>query len=125
MLPIVWIRDIGTSSATIEDDFVIGPDRANRVNRGFKDMEPKLRDWAADRMALHPRACIYEAVKLDRYWEQEWDATVIYCPQAQNPGRLHQERCATNLKAWWHAIDTYHHLVVTTPDELAYLIAEG
>jgi hypothetical protein len=34
-------------------------------------MEPKLRDWAADRMALHPRACIYEAVKLDRYWEQE------------------------------------------------------
>ena len=119
------IRDIVTSPATIENNVAIGPDRADLVNRSFKDMEPVLRDWAADRMTLHPRACFYEPVKLDSFWNQKWDATVIYCPQAQNPGRPHQERCATKLNAHWHEIDTGHYPMLTTPDELARLIAEG
>ena len=50
---------------------------------------------------------------------------MIYCPQAQNPGRPHQERCAQKLGARWHEIDTGHYPMLTTPDELARLIAEG
>lgn len=119
------IRDIVKTAATIEGDVAIGPDRADLVNRSFKDMEPALRDWAADRMTLHPRACFYEPVKLERFWDQKWDASVIYCPQAQNPGRPHQERCAQKLGARWHEIDTGHYPMLTTPDELARLIAEG
>lgn len=119
------IRDIVTSPATVEGKVAIGPDRADLVNRSFKDMEPGLRDWAADRMTLHPRACFYEPVKLDSFWDQKWDASVIYCPQAQNPGRPHQERCAKILDARWHEIDTGHYPMLTTPDELARLIMEG
>ena len=59
------------------------------------------------------------------FWDQKWDASVIYCPQAQNPGRPHQERCAQKLGARWHEIDTGHYPMLTTPDELARLIAEG
>jgi pimeloyl-ACP methyl ester carboxylesterase len=119
------IRDIVTNPSTIEGEIAIGPDRADLVNRSFKTMEPTLRDWAADRMTLHPRACFYEPVKLESFWDQKWDAVVIYCTQAPNPGRPHQERCAKKLNARWHEIDTDHYPMLTTPDELARLIAEG
>ena len=67
----------------------------------------------------------YEPVKLDSFWQQKWDASVIYCKQAPNPGRAHQERCANTLNARWHEIDTGHYPMLSTPDELARLIAEG
>ncbi|MCA8927494.1 MAG: alpha/beta hydrolase [Alphaproteobacteria bacterium] len=119
------IRDIVTMPATVEGRVAIGPDRNDLLNRSFKDMERGLAEWAADRMTLHPRACFYEPVKLERFWDQTWDASVIYCPQAQNPGRAHQERCAGKLNARWHEIDTGHYPMLTTPDDLARLIAEG
>ena len=50
---------------------------------------------------------------------------MIYCKQAPNPGRAHQERCANTLNARWHEIDTGHYPMLSTPDELARLIAEG
>lgn len=119
------IRDIVTTPATIEGDIAIGPDKNDLLNRSFKGMDPGLAEWAADRMTLHPRACFYEPVKLDSFWDQDWNASVIYCPQAQNPGRPHQERCAAKLNARWHEIDTGHYPMLTTPDELARLIVEG
>jgi len=119
------IRDIVTVPATVEGLVAIGPDKNDLLNRSFKDMERGLAEWAADRMTLHPRACFYQPVELESFWDQAWDATVIYCPQAQNPGRPHQERCANKLNARWHEIDTGHYPMLTTPDELARLIAEG
>ena len=119
------IRDIVTTPATIEGEILIGPDKNDLLNRSFVGMDPALAEWAADRMKLHPRACFYEAVKLERFWDQDWDASVIYCPQAQNPGRPHQERCAQKLNARWHEIDTGHYPMITTPDELARLIVKG
>lgn len=119
------IRDIVIPPAPIETDVSVGPTRADLINRSFKDMDPVLASWAADRMRLHPRACFYEPVRLVSFWEQKWDAVVIYCPQAQNPGKPHQERCAKKLGARWHEIDTGHYPMLTTPDELARLIAEG
>ncbi len=119
------VRDIVKPSAPIETDVSVGPTRDDLINRSFKDMDPAMASYAADRMRLHPRACFYEPVRLVSFWEQKWDAVVIYCPQAQNPGRPHQERCAQKLGARWHEIDTGHYPMLTTPDELARLIVEG
>ena len=61
------IRDIVTTPATIEGDVAIGPDKNDLLTRSFKDMDPALAEWAADRMTLHPRACFYNPVKLERF----------------------------------------------------------
>ena len=53
------IRDIVIPPAPIETDVSVGPTRADLINRSFKDMDPVLASWAADRMRLHPRACFY------------------------------------------------------------------
>ena len=81
-----------------------------------------MREWAAARVTLHPRNCFYAPVRLDSFWSQTWDADVIYCLQAPNPGRRHLERCAEKLGARWHEIDTGHYPMLTTPRELAGLI---
>ena len=109
----------------VENDLAIGMTREDAAGRAFKTLEPQVREWAADRITLHPRAVFYEPVKLDSFWQQKWDASVIYCKQAPNPGRAHQERCANTLNARWHEIDTGHYPMLSTPDELARLIAEG
>ena len=119
------IRDIVKGPAAVENDLAIGMTREDAAGRAFKTLEPQVREWAADRITLHPRAVFYEPVKLDSFWQQKWDASVIYCKQAPNPGRAHQERCANTLNARWHEIDTGHYPMLSTPDELARLIAEG
>ena len=116
------IRDIVTAPAAIEGPLALGPDREDLLTRSFKDIDPAVRDWAADRVSLHPRNCFYAPVKLDSFWTQSWDADVIYCRQAPNPGRLHLERCADRLGARWHEIDTGHYPMLTTPEELARLL---
>ena len=119
------IRDIVKGPAAVENDLGVGMTREDAANRAFKSLEPSIREWAADRVTLHPRAVFYEPVKLENFWQQKWDASVIYCQQAPNPGRPHQERCAETLGARWHEIDTGHYPMLSTPDELARLIVEG
>ncbi len=119
------IRDIVTRPAAVNTDHALGPTREDALNRMFSGMEPKVAQWAADRLTLHPRLVFEQPVKLPRFWQQQWDATVIYCPQAQNPGEAHQRRCADALEAKWHVIDTGHYPMLSTPDELARLIATG
>jgi len=116
------IRDIVKTPAAIETKLAVGMTREDAASRAFKDLEPALRDWAADRVTLHPRSVFYEPVQLESFWSQPWDASVIYCPQAVNPGRPHQERCAKALDARWFEIDTGHYPMLSTPDELARLI---
>jgi pimeloyl-ACP methyl ester carboxylesterase len=119
------IRDFVTAPAAIEGPLAIGPDRDDLINRSFKGIPDDLRDWATDRVTLHPRACFYEPVTLDQFWSDRWQATVIFCTQAPNPGRAHQQRCAVALGARWHEIDTGHYPMLTTPDTLARLIMDG
>ncbi|MEM7252549.1 MAG: alpha/beta hydrolase family protein [Pseudomonadota bacterium] len=116
------IRDIVTRPAAVNTDLALGPTREDAIKRMFVGMEPSIADWAADRLTLHPRLVFEQPVTLDTFWEQAWTATVIYCPQAQNPGEAHQRRCAEKLGARWAEIDTGHYPMLTTPDKLAALI---
>jgi len=119
------IRDIVTRPAAVNTDEALGPTREDALNRMFAGMNSETAQWAADRLTLHPRLVFEQPVKLPGFWQQQWDATVIYCPQAQNPGEAHQRRCADALNAKWHVIDTGHYPMLSTPDELARLVATG
>jgi hypothetical protein len=64
-------------------------------------------------------------VKLDRFWDQQWPATVIWCRRAANPGEAHQRRAANKLKAKWHELDTGHYPMLSMPEELTALLTAG
>jgi pimeloyl-ACP methyl ester carboxylesterase len=117
------IRDIVTRPAAVNTDHALGPAREDALGRMFAGMDRETAEWAADRLTLHPRLVFEQPVTLDDFWNQKWDATVIYCPQAQNPGEAHQRRCAEALDARWEVIDTGHYPMLSTPDELARIIA--
>ncbi|MEQ9639133.1 MAG: alpha/beta hydrolase [Alphaproteobacteria bacterium] len=119
------IMDIVNPPSATLTELGLGPAREDALSRMFAGLEPGLAEWAADRITLHPIATFNQAVKLPSFWSQKWDASVIYCPQARNPGRAHQERCAETLGARWHEIDTGHYPMLSTPDELVRLIVEG
>ncbi len=117
------IRDIVTRPAAVNNEHALGPTREDALERMFAGMDREVAHWAADRLTLHPRLVFEQPVKLPHFWEQTWDATVIYCPQAQNPGEPHQRRCAEKLNASWEEIDTGHYPMLSTPDELARIIS--
>ena len=119
------IRDIVTRPAAINNEHALGPSREDAVGRMFVDLDPATRSWAADRITMHPIKVFTQPVKLPTFWDQSWNASVIYCPRAVNPGEAHQRRCAERLKARWHTIDTGHYPMLSTPDELTRLIISG
>ena len=116
------IRDIVTRPAAINQEHAIGPTREDAVGRMFAGLDRKLAEWAADRITLHPAKVFTQPVKLPTFWEQRWNASVIYCPQAQNPGEPHQRRCAAKLAARWHTIDTGHYPMLSMPEELSRIL---
>jgi pimeloyl-ACP methyl ester carboxylesterase len=118
------IRDIVTRPAAVNTEHGLGPTREDALGRMFVGMDRELAEWAADRLTLHPRLVFEQPVKLPSFWEQKWDATVIYCPQAQNPGEAHQRRSVEKLGARWEVIDTGHYAMLSTPDELAQILSE-
>jgi pimeloyl-ACP methyl ester carboxylesterase len=99
-----------------------GPSREDAAGRLFASLDPAMRDWAADRVTLHPAAAYNQPVKLARFWDQKWDADVLYCSRAPNPGEAHIRRAADKLGARWHVIDTGHYPMLSTPDELTRII---
>ncbi len=119
------IRDIVKQPAAINTDIGLGPSKEDAAGRLFKDLEPSLRDWAAERMRLHPLACFTEPVKLPRFWDMPWKASVLYCSGAPNPGEAHIRRAADKLGAKWHHIATGHYPMLSTPDELTRIIVDG
>ncbi len=102
-----------------------GPSREDAVGRLFAGLDPPLREWAADRITLHPEATYSKPVKLERFWDQPWNADVLYCSRAPNPGEAHIRRAADKLGARWHVIDTGHYPMLSTPDELTRIILGG
>jgi pimeloyl-ACP methyl ester carboxylesterase len=116
------IRDIVTRPASINTDISLGPSREDAGGRLLKSLDPEIGNWALDRVTLNPILVFTQAVKLPKFWDQEWDADVIWCPQAENPGEAHQRRAADRLKARWHVIDTGHYPMLSTPDELTRII---
>ena len=119
------VIDIVKQPAAVNTPISRGPTRADAAGRLFATLEPAMREWAADRITLHPVGCFAEAVKLPKFWEQNWDASVLYCSGAPNPGEPHIKRSADKLKAKYHVIKTGHYPMLSTPDELTKIILEG
>jgi pimeloyl-ACP methyl ester carboxylesterase len=119
------IRDIVTRPSSIETDLALGPSKEDAASRLFADLEPGVRDWAVERLTLHPRNVFYQPVKLPTFWQDQWTASVIYCTEAENPGKPHQKRAADALGASWHEIETGHYPMLSTPDQLVELILQG
>jgi pimeloyl-ACP methyl ester carboxylesterase len=111
-------------TAAIDTPLARGPSRDDALARLFAGLDRPLREWAADRVTPHPAAVYTEPVRLQRFWEQAWNATVVYCSRAPNPGEAHQRRAADKLKARWHVIDTGHYPMLSTPDELTGIILD-
>jgi pimeloyl-ACP methyl ester carboxylesterase len=109
-------------TTAIDTPLARGPSREDAAGRLFAGLDAATRDWAADRVTLHPAAVYTQPVKLERFWDQPWDADVLYCSRAPNPGEAHIRRTADKLKARWHVIDTGHYPMLSTPDELTGII---
>jgi len=112
-------------TAAIDTPLARGPSRDDALTRLFAGLDPPLREWAADRVTPHPAAVYSEPVRLERFWGQAWNAAVVYCSRAPNPGEAHQRRAADTLKARWHVIDTGHYPMLSAPDELTRILLDG
>lgn len=105
-----------------ETEFASGPSQEGMAARLFADLEPKLKKWALDRATLHPKGA--SAANLDKFWAQNWLATVIYCTGSLNPSEAHQRRTKEKLHAYWHAIDAGHYPMLSHSDKTARLLME-
>ena len=118
-------RDIVNRSAPPPFGLAAGPSREDAAKGLFADLEPALREWVLDRYTPHPVGCSMTPVKLTDFWDKSWDASVIWCRQAANPGEAHQRRAADRLKARWHDLDTGHYPMLSMPDALTNLLISG
>lgn len=116
------IRDIVTRPAAVNTDLALGPSQEDAETRLLADLEPGLRKWTAERFTLHPTAVFHQPVRLERFWDMPWRASVLYCSGAVNPGEAHLRRGAERLGAAWHVIDTGHYPMLSTPDQLLDVI---
>ncbi|MEE8444137.1 MAG: alpha/beta hydrolase [Alphaproteobacteria bacterium] len=119
------VRDIVSGSMSVETELARGPTREDRFKRFLLDMDEGLAEWAADRSTLHPIAVFTEPVVLEKFWTQDWDASVIFCRQAGKPGEAHQRRTADAIGARWHELDVGHYPMLSMPDALTRIILTG
>ena len=119
------LPDIVKRPTAVNTELGTGPSRRDFETRLFADLDPKVRDWALERCTPHPISAMQAPVKLDRFWDQAWNASVIWCKRSSNPPVAHQRRAAERLKARWHELDTGHYPMLSEPAALAQLIAEG
>jgi pimeloyl-ACP methyl ester carboxylesterase len=116
------IRDIVRRSTAVPSGLAAGPTREDAETRLFADLDPQTRAWALDRYTLHPIGIYENLVKLDNFWNQQWQAMVVWCRRAANPGEAHQRRTAEKLNARWHELDTGHYPMLSMTDELTALL---
>ena len=109
----------------VNTELTTGPSQHDFETRLFADLDPAVRKWALERCTPHPIAPLTEPVKLERFWSQSWNASVIWCRKSTNPPVAHQRRASERLKARWHELDTGHYPMLSEPEALARLIVEG
>ncbi|MBI3198606.1 MAG: alpha/beta hydrolase [Rhodospirillales bacterium] len=119
------LPDIVKRPTAVNTEFGTGPSRQDFETRLFADLDPKVRAWALERCTPHPIAAMQAPVRLERFWDQAWNASVIWCRRSSNPPVAHQRRAVERLKARWHELDTGHYPMLSEPAALARLIAEG
>jgi pimeloyl-ACP methyl ester carboxylesterase len=112
-------------TGAVTDAVGTGPTREDAANRMFVSLDGATKTWALDRYTPHPVAAMASPVKLERFWQQDWRASVIWCRQSVNPPVAHQKRAAETLKAKWHELDTGHYPMLTEPRALAGLMMAG
>ena len=99
--------------------------RMRRDRMFYISLQEPMKSWALERYTPHPIAAMQAPVKLDRFWQLPWKASVIWCRQSVNPPVAHQRRAAETLKASWHELDTGHYPMLTEPAALAKLMMAG
>ncbi len=119
------LPDIVKRPTAVNTELTSGPSRQDFETRLFADLDPETRRWAIERCTPHPIATMQAPVRLERFWDQPWNASVIWCKRSTNPPQAHQRRTADRLKGRWHELDTGHYPMLTAPVALARLIAEG
>jgi pimeloyl-ACP methyl ester carboxylesterase len=102
----------------------VGPSREDAENRSFAGLAPALRAFALARYTPHPIAAMEDAVILKSFWSQPWQASVIRCRRAPNPGEAHQRRTAETLGGKYLDIDTGHYPMLSDPEILAPLLMQ-
>ena len=117
------IGDIVTRSTSVA--IAGGLTRGPTPENAFPDVGPDIRPWAVERYTPHPIGIYEHPVKLDSFWSQKWNADVIWCRRAQNPGEAHQRRAADKLGAKWAELDTGHYPMLSMPEELTKLLVAG
>ena len=120
------IRDIvgGPRRSQVSSEVATGRSREDTLQNLLPELEPELAAWAAERFGMHPIAAFDQPVVLESFWEQRWDASVIWCKRAENPGEAHQRRCAEALGARWEELDSGHYPMLSAPDALTPLIVQ-
>lgn len=108
--------------ATVSTDLATGPSREDAANRMFASLDPATKEWTLARYTPHPIAAMQAPVRLERFWDLDWSATVIWCRRSVNPPVAHQRRAAERLKARWLELDTGHYPMLTEPAALAELM---
>lgn len=116
------VGDFVTRPTSITTELTTGPSPEDAATRLYSELDPELRQWTVERTAMHPVGPLDLPVTLDGFWEQSWDAQVVYCIQSTNPPEAHQRRTAETLGASWHELDTGHYPMLSTPDELSALL---
>ena len=119
------LPDIVKRPTAVNTELGTGPSRQDFETRLFADLEPGVKSWALERCTPHPIAAMQAPVRLEQFWDQAWNASVIWCKRSSNPPVAHQRRAAERLKARWHELDTGHYPMLSEPAALARLIAEG
>lgn len=117
------VRDIVKRPPAMTTALATGPSPEDAQNRLFADLDPATRAWALERYTLHPIAAMEEPVRLERFWQEKWRASVIRCRRAANPPEAHQRRTAELLNARWAELDTGHYPMLSMPAELTELLA--
>jgi pimeloyl-ACP methyl ester carboxylesterase len=119
------IRDIVTRSTAQASGLTAGPSREDAANRLFADLDPATREHALERYTQHPIGIYDKGVVLDKFWSMPWQASVIWCKRAQNPGEAHQRRTAEKLQAPFYELNTGHYPMLSMPDELTAMLLKG
>jgi pimeloyl-ACP methyl ester carboxylesterase len=118
------VADHVKRAGAVTDALGSGPTREDAANRMFVSLDEPTKAWALDRYTSHPVAVMTAPVKLERFWRQDWNASVIWCRQSVNPPVSHQKRAAETLKARWFELDTGHYPMLTAPRALAEVMME-
>jgi pimeloyl-ACP methyl ester carboxylesterase len=119
------LPDIVKRPTAVDTELTSGPSQHDFETRLFADLDPAMRRWALERCTPHPIATMRAPVRLERFWSQTWNVSVIWCRRSANPPVAHQRRTADRLKGRWHELDTGHYPMLTEPEALARLIVEG